>query len=251
MYNPFSIAGKTILVTGAASGIGRAISIECTKMEANVILTDKNEEGLLNVYNEVIGSKNQYITADLTNNYEITALVKRIPIINGIVHSAGIGITLPFQFYNNEKVKKIIDINLLSPIELTNHILKYKKNEKSDFSIVFISSVDGYVISYPGASIYSASKAGLIGLAKGLAIDLAHKKIRVNSVLPGIIQTPFLDGKIDKILPEIIEQDKKNYPLGGYGKPEEVAYAVIYFLSDASSWVTGANLIVDGGFTLQ
>ncbi|MCL2218656.1 MAG: SDR family oxidoreductase [Chitinispirillia bacterium] len=250
MYNPFSLAGKTILVTGASSGIGRAIAIECSKMDARVIITGRNEERLHKVYTELNGTENQYITADLTNNGEVAALVDSIPIIHGVVHSAGILISLPFQFCKSDKVKNVIDTNLMAPIELIYRILKNKKNEKKGCSIVFISSLGGVIVSAPGLSIYGASKAGLVGLAKGMALDLAPKKIRVNSVLPGMIESPMIDGFSDVVTPEAIELDKKRYPLGRYGKPEEVAHAVIYLLSDASGWMTGSNIIIDGGVSL-
>jgi len=250
MYNPFTLEGKTILVTGASSGIGRAIAIECSKMGAKVIITGRNEERTQKVYAELEGAENKYIIADITTMDGISTLVTGIPIIDGVVHSAGIGITLPFQFCSLDKVKTVFDTNLLSPIEINYNILKNKKNAKSGFSIVFISSVAGNIIANPGNSIYSASKAGLAGLAKGMAIDLAPKNIRVNSVLPGMTETPMVDAFTETITSEAIEQDKKRYPLKRYGKPEEVAYAAIYLLSDASSWVTGSNLVIDGGYTL-
>ena len=129
--------------------------------------------------------------------------------------------------------------------------MKLKKNNKRGFSLVFISSIAGIFVSYPGNSVYSAAKAGIVGLAKGLAIDLASKNIRVNSVCPGMIETSMADELAAKVSQEAIEADKMRYPLKRYGKPEEVAHAVIYLLSDASSWVTGSSLLIDGGFTLQ
>jgi NAD(P)-dependent dehydrogenase (short-subunit alcohol dehydrogenase family) len=219
-------------------------------MGAKVIITGRNAERLQETFSELEGQRHLELVADLSNATEIKNLIGKLDVISGIVHCAGIGISLPFQFCDTEKVREVIDINLVSPIELSYQILKAKKNAKTGFSIVFISSIAGNVVSYPGNSIYSASKAGISGLAKGMAIDLAAKKVRVNSILPGMIETPMVDGLSERVSQEVLDADKKRYPFRRYGKPEEVAYAVIYLLSNASSWVTGSNLLIDGGYTL-
>ncbi|MBC8594086.1 SDR family oxidoreductase [Oscillospiraceae bacterium N12] len=250
-YNPFSLEGKTIFVTGASSGIGRAIAIECSRMGAKVVITGRNVQRLDETFSLLEGEGHSQFIADLTNMNDITDLVAKLPELDGIVNSAGIGISLPFQFCSFEKSYPVIDTNLVKPMELIYRILKLKKNNKRGFSLVFISSIAGIFVSYPGNSVYSAAKAGIVGLAKGLAIDLASKNIRVNSVCPGMIETSMADELAAKVSQEAIEADKMRYPLKRYGKPEEVAHAVIYLLSDASSWVTGSSLLIDGGFTLQ
>jgi NAD(P)-dependent dehydrogenase (short-subunit alcohol dehydrogenase family) len=250
MYNPFSLENKTILVTGASSGIGRAIAIECSKMGATVVITGRNEERLINCFNELVGDSHHYVVADLANEEEIKTLVKGIGAITGVVHCAGIGISLPFQFCNSDKVKNVINVNLISPIELSYQILKAKKNSKTGFSIVFISSIAGNIVSYPGNSIYSASKAGISGLAKGMAIDLAAKNVRVNTILPGMIETPMIEGLSERVSQEALDTDKKRYPLERYGYPKDIAMGTVFLLSDASAWITGSNLVIDGGFTL-
>ena len=252
MYNPFSLEGKTILVTGASSGIGKEVAIECSKMGAQVIITGRNEGRLLSTYSELTGEKEHlYFVADLTSQNEILTMTGEIPVLDGIVHCAGIGISLPFQFCNQEKVQEVISSNLGSPIELLYNIIKLKKNTKSGFSVVFVSSIAGPMVSYPGNSIYSASKAGITGLAKGMAVDLAHKKIRVNCILPGMIETPMVKGLANQVSQEALDEDKKKYPLGRYGVPKDVAMGAIFLLSEASTWITGTNLVIDGGFTLQ
>ncbi|MDR1518232.1 MAG: SDR family oxidoreductase [Dysgonamonadaceae bacterium] len=250
MYNPFSLENKTILVTGASSGIGRATAIECSKMGAKVVITARNKERLKETFLQLEGEEHLQIVADLNKSEECNKLVDFVPKLDGIVHCAGIGISLPFQLCSIEEVRGVIDTNLIAPIDLLYQILQAKKNEKTGFSIVFISSIAGNVVSYTGSSIYSASKAGISGLAKGMAIDLASKNVRVNSILPGMVETPMVEGLSETVSQEALESDKKRYPLKRYGKPEEIAHATIYFLSDASSWVTGSNLVIDGGFTL-
>lgn len=250
MYNPFSLEGKTILVTGASSGIGRAIAIECSKLNAKLVITGRNAERLEETYKQLMGDGHIQLIADLNNVNDIAALIFKSPVLSGMVHCAGVGISLPFQFCDQNKASKVLDTNILSPIELSYQVIKQKKNNRNSFSFVFISSIAGHIVSYPGNSIYSASKAGIIGLVKGMAIDLATKNIRVNAVLPGMIVTPLVDGLEEKVSKEALEQDKKKYPLKCYGRPEDVAYGVIYLLSDAARWITGCNLIIDGGFTL-
>lgn len=248
-YNPFSLKNKTILVTGASSGIGKAIAIECSKMGAILIITARNKDRLNETFTELDGDGHKQIIADITTENDIVSLVQDTPILDGVVHCSGIGISLPFQFCKRDKAHPIIETNLMSPIDLSYQLLKMKKVSKKGASIVFISSIAGHLVSYPGNSIYSASKAGLIGLMKGMSIDLATKNIRVNAVLPGMIETQLVADLTEKISQEAIEIDKRKYPLGCYGKPEDVANGVIYLLSEASKWVTGTNLVIDGGFT--
>jgi NAD(P)-dependent dehydrogenase (short-subunit alcohol dehydrogenase family) len=248
-YNPFSLEGKTILVTGASSGIGRAIAIECSKMGAAVIITARNEERL----NETLSLMNnnnshKLILADLSNENELAHIVDMVDCpLNGIVQCAGFTISKPFPFLSKENIRHVMTVNFEAPILLTQLLLK-KKKTGNPASVVFISSISGVLCSSVAGSIYSASKGAVNGIIKGMALDLASKNIRVNSVNPGMIDTHIFDAGI--ITAEQIEEDKKRYPLKRYGKPEEVAHAVIYLLSDASSWITGSNLVIDGGYTL-
>lgn len=248
MYNPFSLQDKTILITGASSGIGKAIAIECSKMGAKVVVTGRNEKRLKETYNLLDGVNHpSYIMADLSNSEEVDALTKATPKLDGLVNCAGLTRILPFQFASQKDFKDILEINFFAPTEMTRLLIKSKKMNK-DSSIVFISSVSGVFCSAPASSIYSASKGAVNGAIKGIALDLAPRGIRVNSVNPGMIDTDiFSDSAITN---EQLVEDAKRYPLKRYGKPIEVAHAVIYLLSDTSKWVTGSNLLIDGGFTL-
>ena len=247
MYNPFSLEGKIILVTGASSGIGRAIAIECSKMGATVILSARNEERLHETLLQMEGSGHMLIVADLNKEDERKKLIDISPILDGLVNCAGITKTLPFPFVGAEVLTTVMNVNFTAPILMSAELVKRKKFSK-DSSIVFVSSISGVTCAVKGNSMYSASKGAINGIAKNMALDLASKGVRVNCVNPGQIDTSILDEGI--ITPEQLIEDKKRYPLKRYGKPEEVAYAVIYLLSDASSWVTGSNLVIDGGFTL-
>jgi NAD(P)-dependent dehydrogenase (short-subunit alcohol dehydrogenase family) len=247
-FNPFTLEGKTILVTGASSGIGKAIAIACSKMRATLVINGRNAQRLQETFLALEGNNHKQFIGDITQTEIICSMLEEIPNIQGIVHSAGITKILPFAFADRDKMEEIMAINFFAPAELTRLMLKTKKLDKGS-SIVFISSVSGVWCSAPGGSMYAASKGAINGLIKGMALDLAPKGIRINSVNPAVIETAiFNEGTITH---EQLEENKKQYPLGRFGKPEEVAYAVIYLLSDASAWVTGSNLLIDGGLTLQ
>ena len=248
MNNPFSLEGKTILVTGASSGIGRATAIACSQMGAVVVVTGRNEPRLQETLDALEGSGHQMIVADIANDDQIDYLVDQIPAINGLVNNAGITETCPTQFIKRDKLNRVMEVNTIAPILLTQRILKKKKLGKGG-SIVFTCSISGTCVCVGGNVLYSASKGAIHGFMKNAALDLAHKGIRVNDVCPGMIDTHILDA--GTISEEQLEIESQRYPMKRFGKPEEVAYGIIYLLSDASSFVTGSSLVIDGGFTLQ
>jgi NAD(P)-dependent dehydrogenase (short-subunit alcohol dehydrogenase family) len=247
-YNPFSLKNKTILVTGASSGIGRAIAVECSRMDATVILTARNKIRLRETLEMMNGSDHSIIVADLVKPEDRTLLAEKLPTIDGLVNCAGLVKTLPVQFIKESDLDEVMTINFTAPTLLTTMLIKKKKLTKGS-SIVFISSVSGTLVGVPANSIYSASKGAVNGMVKNMAVDLLDKNIRVNSVLPGQIATPLTDHLANT--QEQFESDKKRYLMKRYGNPEEVAYAVIYLLSDASVWMTGSNIVIDGGVTLS
>jgi NAD(P)-dependent dehydrogenase (short-subunit alcohol dehydrogenase family) len=247
MYNPFSLKGKTVFITGASSGIGRAVAIECSKMGASLIITGRNAERLSETYKKLSGTGHKQVAGDLQKPADLKMIIEKLPSLDGIVHSAGIAKPVPVSFLTEEVINEVMGINFNAPLVLTQQILKQKKINKNS-SIVFISSISGTLCSSVGGSIYSASKGAVNGLIKGMALDLAPKGIRVNSVTPGMVDTKiYSDGAITD---EQLQEDMKRYPLKRYGRPEEIAYSVVYLLSDASAWVTGSNLLIDGGYTL-
>jgi NAD(P)-dependent dehydrogenase (short-subunit alcohol dehydrogenase family) len=247
-YNPFTLSGKVILVTGASSGIGKSISIELSKMGAQLIISGRNEARLIETMNSLQGINHTFVSADLTIENELKILIDQLPQLDGLVLSAGIVKTILFQYITLQDIKEIMDVNFFSPVILINMLVKLKKINKGA-SIIFISSISGNLCTWAGNSIYSASKAAINGIAKGLALDLAKKSIRVNTIMPGMIESDILDNNL--ITKEQIVEDVKNYPLKRYGKTDEIAYAAIYLLSDTTRWVTGTNLLIDGGYTLK
>ena len=248
MYNPFSLKNKTILLTGASSGIGRATAVECSKMGAKVVITGRNEERLNETFLQLEGEGHFQIVADLTKEEDRNLLIEQSPMLNGLVNCAGLIKTLPFQFIKNEDLEEVMSVNFTAPTLITAQLVKKKKLGKGS-SIVFISSIAGLYGVTAANSMYAASKCAINGLAKNMALDLADKNIRVNTINPASVETHIYDEGI--FTTEQLEEDKKRYPLKRYGKSEEVAYAVIYLLSDASRWVTGSNLLIDGGYTLN
>ena len=248
MLSPFSLVGKTILVTGASSGIGRATAVICSQMGATLIITGRNEACLSETFVLLEGDHHQQIRADLTSLDELTELVESLPKLDGIVSNAGIARPLVLQFTEASDVNEVLQINALVPIHLTRLVLQQKKLNKGA-SLVYISSINGNNCAYIGSSIYAASKSALTGFMKGVALELAPRGIRANCINPGMIETDLL--KSGSIGQEELEKDRLKYPLKRYGKPEEVAYTAVYLLSDATQWMTGSSLLIDGGYTLQ
>lgn len=245
-YNPFSLENKTILVTGASSGIGQETAIQCSKMGAKVIITARNEERLQETMSRLEGDGHQIITAELTSPEDIEKLVSSIDKLSGVVLCAGKGMTSPFPFSTRDKYDEIFNVNFFAPVELLRLLVK-KKLEK-DSSVVFVSSIGGIGSFSFGNGVYGASKAAINSTMKFCARELAPKKIRVNTVNPGMVNTKLIQG--GAISEEQQKLDMKKYPLKRYGEPEDIAYGIIYLLSDASSWVTGHSLIIDGGVSI-
>lgn len=251
MYNPFSLEGKTILVTGAGGGIGRATAIACSQMGATVIGTDINNESLgetLTLLNNEGGVCHQQITADLCKQEAIDELVASIPNIDGLVCCAGISKILPIQFLNEDDFNKIMNINAFASMYLTQKLYKKKKINKGG-SIVFVESISGVKMVSMGGVMYAVSKNALDAFMRNAALEFAARNIRSNSVNPSRVNTSLINNSTYS--EEDVEKDMKTYPLKRYAEPEEIANSIVFLLSDASSYVTGHALIVDGGKTLQ
>lgn len=247
-YNPFSLEGKTILVTGASSGIGRATAIECSKMGAKLIICGRNRERLEETISNLYGNEHQIFEGDLLQNDVLDNLISVVPQLDGAVLSAGKGLTLPFQFSTREKFDDIFNINFFSPLELLRLLVKKKKFNLNS-SVVFIVSIGGVRRFIVGNSIYGASKAALHSMINFTANELAVKKIRVNGICPGMVETPLI--RKGTLTDEQLKEDMDKYPLKRYGKPEDIAYGTIYLLSEASSWMTGQSIVIDGGITCK
>ncbi len=248
-YGPFGLEGKVILITGASSGIGRSVAVEASKAGAKeCILVGRSEDKLVETAS-LIGNetKSTIIVCDVTDYDSINTLVDKCPIIDGAILNAGVNKMRPISFVNENDFEMIFDVNCFSSVILTKQLVKRKKL-RNPSSIVYTSSISGYSNYAIGNAIYGMSKNALSTFMKYSAVEFASRGIRFNAVLPGRIETPLIhSGLTDD---EAIAKDKTSYPLKRYGLPEEVAYAMIYLLSDASAWVTGTEMVIDGGRSL-
>lgn len=248
MENSFSLENKTILITGSSSGIGREIAIKCALHKGNVVITARNEDRLLESKNMLDSyGKHQIISTDLSLESEINDLVDTCPQLDGLVLNAGFVKTMPLKFLKTNSIDELFNVNIRSSILLVNKLIKSKKINPGG-SICFISSVASQK-STVGNSVYSATKGAVNSFTKAIALELAPKQIRSNAILPGFVQTEILNqGAINQ---ESIEIHKKNYPLGRFGEPSDIANLAVYLLSDASQWMTGTLLKIDGGYSLK
>ena len=248
MDTRFHLTGKTILVTGASSGIGRQAAIDCAAMGANIIITGRNEERLRQTYIQLSGKDHQAITCDLLSDTSILSLVQNIRSLDGVVHCAGIVKPFPVQFLNKQKIDETLLTNFYATVSLTSALFKAKKINDSA-SLVFLSSITG---QYPGkgSAMYAASKAGIEAFAKTVAAEYAHKNIRANCISPAMVKTPMYDYSSEGEFKDVMDKHIAQYPLG-VGYPEDVANAIIFLLSQASRWITGINIFMDGGYILS
>lgn len=250
MYNPFSLEGKTILVTGASSGIGRGIAVECSKMGAKVVINGRNQERLQKTFDQLEGEGHIQIVADLSIQEDIDRLANEVPELNGFVNSAGIPKICPVKRIDRQTLEEIMNVNAFGPILLTSQLLRKKKLLKKS-SIVLIASISGVCMANTGEGPYAATKAALAGYTKTAAFELAAQGTRVNTICPGLVPTEILTLSNEMFSEDQLKETMYGrYPLKRVGTPEDIANGAIYLLSDASSWVTGINLVIDGGYTV-
>lgn len=245
--NPFSLEGKNILITGASSGIGRATAIQCSDLGANIIATGRDHERLTATISKLNGGTHLSLVADLTTEAGLSSLVDQSLSIDGFVHCAGVNDKCLFKYIDKEKIDHIFDINCFLPMLLLNKLLRKKKINKGA-SIVLLSSISSNYATISNA-LYASSKGAINSLVRVLALELSSHKIRVNGVMPGMVNTSMINAY--GLSQEELNNVSKSYPLGRLGNPEDIAYGIIYLLSDASCWVTGTSLVIDGGVTLR
>lgn len=246
-HNPFSLEGKTVLVTGASSGIGQTTALVCARMGASVVITGRNADRLKETFDQLETTDKMQFLADMTNNGDVDSLVASLPPLDGAVMCAGNSMTLPLQFGTRDKFNDMFDVNFFAPIELLRLMYK-KKVLKKGASVVLIASIGGTHSFMPGNGVYGASKAALNSVMKYAAREYASRKVRVNSICPGMVDTPLIHR--GTITEEQLAEDAKRYPLGRYGHPEDIAHGAVYLLSDAACWLTGHDLVIDGGFSI-
>lgn len=252
--NPFSLENKTIIVTGASSGLGQQCAISCSYMGARLILLGRDLERLASTLEKMdTSSQHLVFSVDLTNYEKVKEVIQLIVAktgkINGLVNCAGISTTLPFNMGNPEKMDEFFHVNVHSAMNITRIVTRQFNIYDDGASIVFISSVMG-MVGENGKSLYSMTKGALLSGARSLAIELAPRKIRVNCISPGVVDSPMSKNAIYSRNQDSLNRISDLHPLG-LGNPEDVAYSCIYLLSDASRWVTGTNLTIDGGYTAR
>ena len=233
---------KTVLITGASSGIGRAIAIACAAKGMTVVLNGRNVARLEETHAQMSGGGHIIIPADLTDSAQRKALAEQVPVLNGVVHCAGIGSRVLCKMLEQDDVQHVMEANFNAPVLLQAALLQEKKIAAGS-SIVFIASAAATMPSV-GNAIYSASKAALISYAKCLSLELAARKIRVNCISPAMVWT---DLALVGATEEQLREAEQAYPLKRYAQPEDIAPMATYLLSDEASWITGSNYELTGG----
>lgn len=243
LFNPFSLHGKQILVTGASSGIGQCIAVVCSKMGATLILSGRNEARLNHTMTQLSGEGHIILAGDITIDDTILQITNALPKLDGVVHCAGIGHRQPCKMIEAQDVDEVMNANFKAAVLLQTALLKSRKINKSA-SIVFIASRAASSPSI-GNAVYSASKGAIISYSKCLALELASRLIRVNCICPAMVWTDLIfEGGLTK---DELERAQLKYPLKRYGTPEDVANLAVYLLSDAASWMTGSCVDITGG----
>ncbi len=244
-FNPFSLAGKRVLVTGASSGIGRQIAISFSKMGADVVASGRNVERLQETMGALAPGAHLAIPADIVDDEQRVALADQAGQLNGLVHCAGTSVLAPIRMASKKHLRDLYVLNYESPMLLTQRLL-YRKAIQNSGSILFIASIAAH-IGVPGVGAYSGTKAAILATVRCMAMELIKQKIRVNCLSPSLVESPLLELMSKNVS---LEEKSRDHPLG-LGTPEDVANAAIYFVSDASRWVTGTTLIMDGGLTIS
>lgn len=246
MNDLFSLKERTILVTGASSGIGKATAIECSKQGAKVILLGRDLQRLNLTLSECEGAGHQIIQFDLSEIDKLSGLVNSLPELDGVVHNAGVNTKYLVKNINREKIDELFYTNYYAPVLMTQLLLKGKKFKKSA-SMVFISSISASYASVSNA-LYASSKGALNSFVRCLAVEIAPRGMRANVIQPGMIETPILKAYA---LGEELQDFKNSCPLGHPGEPSDIANGCVYLLSEASKFTTGSIITIDGGLTLR
>lgn len=240
----FSLEGKVVLVTGASSGLGKQIAISCARRGARVVITGRDGSRLQQTFDLLDGEGHLQVLAEQTLTQDRTALVKAIPALNGIVHCAGKQMLSPIRLLSEALMTQMYEVNFLAPVMLTQQLLQAKKLAPGS-SMVFMLSTSAH-IGTSAVGPYSAMKSGLLGIIRCLAMEQGKHRMRVNGISPSVVPTTMW-GDDEQSAP--LQAQRARHPLG-LGTPEDVANAAIYLLSDASRWVTGTSLVMDGGVVL-
>jgi NAD(P)-dependent dehydrogenase (short-subunit alcohol dehydrogenase family) len=248
-----NLMGRTLLVTGASSGIGRQCAILCSELGAVVALMGRDEQRLEETRGQLVGGGHCVVRQDLTELEGLGPAVKRvvdeIGPLSGLVHSAGIQLTRPLAAMSSAAYQEILAVNVVSGFELARMLCRRENRAVGRVSLVFIASIMG-TVARPGLTAYCASKGAMIAGVRALALELARKKVTANCVSPGMVRTPLMEMHLGKLTEEQAAAREARYPLG-VGEPADVAGACAFLLSEQARWITGTNLVIDGGASAQ
>ena len=249
--NSFSLKKKNILITGASSGIGEASAIECDKYGATLLLLGRDEKRLNNTLKKLSNNGHRKLSVDLTNfenlANDLNIFLEDIDSIDGIINSAGITSTIPFKIFKTNQLEEILKINVIASFYLTKLLLPKFNNQGG--SIIFISSIMAN-LGEKAKSMYSMSKGAVSAGARSLSVEYSSKNIRVNTIAPGIVNTPMIKNSTYKQNNELYAKTLEKYPLG-FGEPSDIANVCVFLISDASKWITGTEIVVDGGYSAK
>lgn len=254
-FNPFSLQDKVIIVTGASSGIGAQCCIDFSKMGAKVILNARNEERLKHTLELCQDpSRHMILPLDLSSSKDLKETIKGVVAkmgkINGVVNCAGMSSVTPLKMVNDDLLDQFFHTNVYTAINLSKEITRVGNYDKENgCSIIFMASIMG-VCGDKCKTLYSATKGALISASRSMACELAKNKIRVNVISPGAIETP-INAKLPHMAVPELRKELEDKHLLGLGECSDISNACIYLLSDASRWITGQNLIIDGGYTVR
>lgn len=247
------LKGKTIFITGASSGIGRECAVKAAQIGANVILIARNPERLKDVTNSLTGGSHLYFPCDVTDNDSLEGIisqsVEKLGPISGFIHCAGVESTTPLRNMNPARYEEMFGVNVFAAFEIVRLLSKKKYLSPSGSSFIFVGSVMG-IRGEPGKVGYGSCKAALLGGTKSMALELAPKNIRVNCILPGLVETEMSAKLFRSIPPRSKEETIKKHPLG-LGQPADVANLCMFLLSGLSRWITGAEITIDGGYSAR
>jgi NAD(P)-dependent dehydrogenase (short-subunit alcohol dehydrogenase family) len=250
MLNPMNLSGRTILLTGASSGIGRETAVCLSQLGARLVLVGRNQERLQSVAERLEGLDHHLEIFELREIDKISDWMKQVTQkvgpFDGLVHSAGVPAMIPLRYLTAEQLQDTLAINLNAALFLTK-AFRMRGNHQPKSSIVFLSSSAG-LTGEPGVSAYSATKGALIAMARSLAVELVREGIRVNCVAPGFVKSELLEKYSERVSPEQLAATEATFPLG-FGEPLDVAYSIAFLLAETGRWITGTTLVVDGGYT--
>lgn len=241
-HEAFSLAGKTILVTGASSGLGRQIALTCAQRGARLVVTGRDAVRLQDTHGQLAGTGHMQVTADLTSHEDRERLAHATANIDGLVLCFGRQMLSPIRQLKEELMTTMYEMHFLAPVMLVQRLLQGNAIAQQG-SILFMLSTAAH-IGTRGVGPYSAMKSGLLGIIRCLAIEQAKRRIRVNGISPSAIPTSIWGEEQG-----LLEEQRVRHPLG-LGTPQDVANGAVYLLSDASRWVTGTSLVMDGGAVL-